>query len=239
MSAGLLRLSVIIPALDEEAAIAAAVRSGVRMGAEVIVADGGSVDRTVACAEAAGARVVKAERGRGPQMNAGAAAAGGEVLLFLHADSELAPDAGDLVRRAFSAGGVEAATFRLRFDGTSPLLRFYEWCARLESPLTRFGDACIVVRAGLFREVGGFPPWELLEDVDLLRRLRARTRVRTLPADVLTSARRFGARGVIRAQLNNGALLLLFFLGVPPARLAPLYRTATGKTPPVHGSPLS
>jgi rSAM/selenodomain-associated transferase 2 len=233
------RLSVIIPALDEEAAIAAAVRSGVLAGAEVIVADGGSMDRTVACAEAAGARVVKAERGRGPQMNAGAAVAGGDVLLFLHADSVLPPDAGEQVRTAFGGGGVEAATFRLRFDGSGPLLRLYEWCARLESPFTRFGDACIVVRAGLFRRVGGFPPWELLEDVALLRRLRARTRVRTLPAAVLTSARRFGARGVVRGQLKNGSLLLLFFLGVPPARLAPFYRTATGKTPPGQGSPLS
>jgi rSAM/selenodomain-associated transferase 2 len=233
VTTGTIRLSVVIPALDEEAEIAAAIASAHRAGAEVIVVDGGSRDGTVDIARSCGATVIVAQRGRGPQMNAGAAIASGEVLLFLHADTELSPEAGSVVRDAFLAPAVEIATFGLRFRERRPVLRLYERCARIESGVTRFGDACIVVRAAVFREMGGFPPWEIFEDVEFLRRARRRTRVRTLPVSVRTSARRFLSGGIIRRQMWNGGLLILFLIGVPPHRLAALYRNyGPAKKPP-------
>ncbi len=219
-------ISVVIPALDEAANLAATltrVRAALP-GAELVVADGGSADATVAIALAEGARVVTSARGRGVQLAAGAAAARGELLLFLHADTLLPADAGAVLARAFAREAVRIGTFRLAFDAGGPFLRACAWLTRFDSVFTRFGDQVIAVRREFYAELGGFPAWPLFEDVEVLRRARRVTRVWSFPAHVTTSARRFRARGPLRQQWLNATLLLRFLAGTSPHTLAADYR---------------
>lgn len=220
-----LRISVIIPALNEEAAIAgcvAAVRA-LDPGVEVIVADGGSSDATAERAAAAGALVVAAPRGRGPQCNAGAALATGEVLLFLHADTALPARAFPILRELLADPAVAVAKFRLSFDTRHWLL---DLAARLmwwDSLLTSYGDQGIVIRRALFDALGGFPDWPLFEDVRLFELARARTAVHVVPAAVVTSARRFLAHGVLPQLLHDLWLWLQYLAGVSPHAIARRY----------------
>ncbi len=217
-------VSVIIPALDEEAWIGRAL-AALRCGAEdeVIVVDGGSRDATTSMASAAGARVVRSGRGRGVQMNAGAAAARRDLFLFLHADARLDADALPAVRSAFSRPDLRLATFRRRFDRRGFWLDVSAALSRIDSIWTRFGDQGIVIRRSFFSELGGFPDWPLFEDVRLLRLARARTRSPVLPAEILVSTRRYDRTGVFRGQCANTAYLVRYLRGEPPARIAADY----------------
>jgi len=216
---------VVIPTLDEAAHIPACLGSvGVQAGhVETIVVDGGSTDDTSAIAEASGATVLRSPRGRGTQLNSGARAAFGEILLFLHADTVLHPGALSGVRAALADKSVVGGTFTLRFDCGEPLLRVYAYCTRFPFRLFQYGDQGIFVRRATFEAVGGFREWPLMEDVDFLSRLRAAGRTVIVPLPVTTSARRFARHGVVRQQLRNAALVLLFQLGVAPVRLATWY----------------
>jgi rSAM/selenodomain-associated transferase 2 len=221
-------LAVVVPVLDEEARIGARLAelratAGV---SEVVVVDGGSADRTVAIAASCpGVRVLAARRGRGPQMNAGAAATSAGVLLFLHADVSLPADAARWVAAALADPEVVAGAFRTRTvaEGRSwvaPLLPL----ADLRSRLTRlpYGDQALFVRRAAFLRAGGFPDQPLLEDLELARRLRCLGRIVTVPAAVRVSGRRFVARpftSVVAMRL----LPVLYRLGVPPDVLARLY----------------
>ncbi|MDP3073209.1 MAG: TIGR04283 family arsenosugar biosynthesis glycosyltransferase [Opitutaceae bacterium] len=219
-------ISVIIPTLNEAAAIAETI-GRVRAAlpeAEIIVADGGSDDRTATAATIAGAVVVAAPRGRGLQLAAGAAVARGDPLVFLHADTWLPPNAGPILARAFARPEVRIGTFRLAFDQAGPFLGACAWLTRIDSVFTRFGDQAIVVRRDCYTELGGFPAWPLFEDVELLRRARRVTRVWSFPACVTTSARRFRRHGALRQQWLNARLLLRFLRGTPPHVLAAEYR---------------
>ncbi len=229
-----LLVSIIIPALDEEEALPATLRGALGQPGpkEVIVADGGSVDATHQIAEEAGVAVVRAPRGRARQMNAAAAAATGEALLFLHADTHLPEDALDCVRQALSDGAV-AGCFRLRFDRggfwlwlwTRPLwMHWHRWA---------FGDRALFVRRADFEAVGGFPDQPVFEELDLVQALRRRGRLAFLPEAVVTSARRFEAVGALRQQLRNWALWGAWLVGVAPERVARFYpvHRATGGTP--------
>jgi rSAM/selenodomain-associated transferase 2 len=172
--------------------------------------------------------VLVATPGRGPQCNAGARAASGELLLFLHDDSILPRQAAALTQSAFAADDAELACFRLRFDDAHWLLGVYGWFSRFESLLTSFGDQGILIRRRFFDRLGGFPDWPLFEDVDLLRRGRRRARVLKLPGAVTTSAVRFRRNGVVRQQLMNAGLILRYLLGADPTRLAELYERGRG-----------
>ncbi|MEO6568646.1 MAG: TIGR04283 family arsenosugar biosynthesis glycosyltransferase [Opitutaceae bacterium] len=219
-------LSVIIPALNEEARIAGTVAI-VRQclpEAEVIVVDGGSDDSTPLSAAAAGASVIESTRGRGLQCHAGAEAARGEILFFLHADTLPPTNAGEVLTRAFARSSVNIGTFRLVFDDHSRFLRACAWLTRFDSVFTRFGDQGIVIRREFYTRLGGFPPWPLFEDVELLRRARRITRVWSFPACVTTSARRFRRHGSVGQQLFNARLLLRFLAGASPEKLAAEYR---------------
>lgn len=219
-------VTVIVPALNEAERIAGTLDAvqDCLPGAEIIVADGGSHDATATLAVRAGARVIPGARGRGRQCAAGAAHARGELLIFLHADTLLPPDAGHVLARCFARPKVQLGTFRLSFDDGSAFLRACAWFTRFDSVFTRFGDQGIVVRRAFYERLGGFPPWPLFEDVEFLRRARRLTRVWSFPAAVTTSARRFRRRGAVRQQLQNAALLLRFLAGAPPERLAAEYR---------------
>jgi rSAM/selenodomain-associated transferase 2 len=220
--------SLIIPALNEEERIAdcvAAVRA-LDPSVEVIVADGGSADRTAELAAAAGASVVRAPRGRGPQCNAGAAHSSGEVLIFLHADTALPAEAFPLLREALADPDVQVAKFRLSFDSGDWLLAIAARLMWWDSLLTSYGDQGIVIRRGLFAELGGFPDWPLFEDVRLFELARARTTVHVLPAEVVTSARRFEANGALPQLLHDLWLWLQYVVGASPQALALSYEPA-------------
>ncbi len=172
--------------------------------------------------------LLKAPRGRGTQCNAGAQAATGELLLFLHDDTELPREAIACIDRAFGDPRVGAACFRLRFDRAHWLLGLYAACSRVESVLTTFGDQGLVIRRRVFDDLGGFPDWPLFEDVELARRLRQRSRLVKLPATVTTSAVRFERNGMLRQQLLNAMLLARFLLGAKPEDLAARYEGGRG-----------
>jgi len=224
------RYSVIIPTLNEEAWIdgTLAPLCALTPAVEVIVADGGSGDATGRRAAAHGVRVVDAARGRGVQCNAGARAARGGILLFLHADTRLPADAFAILDRVFADPAACIGTFRLAFDDRHPLLALYAWFSRFDSLLTRFGDQGIAVRRELFDELGGFPDWPVFEDVDLLRRARRRTRIISFPGRVVTAARRFRRHGLVRTQLRNAWLVWLYLRGTPPDELARRYNRPPG-----------
>ena len=218
-------ISVIIPTWNEEACIGRALGAlrALRGDFEVVVADGGSSDGTVRIARAAGARVVDAPRGRGPQMNRGAAEASGEVLLFLHADTLLPPDAHARVTAALAAPEAVGGCFRLSFDDDHRVLRFSAFCTRFSFPLFHYGDEAFFVRAEVFRRLGGYRPYPIMEDLDFWLRLRRAGRTVVVPEPVVASARRFRRNGVYRQQLLGAVLVGLFLAGVKPHTLKRFY----------------
>jgi rSAM/selenodomain-associated transferase 2 len=219
-------LSVVIPTLDEEEALAATIRSvrATAPGSEIVVADGGSRDATLDVARSVpGVRTMEAPRGRGPQMNAGAAVAIGEVLLFLHADTHLPPDAGALVASALADPRVVGGSFFLGFDSSHPILWLSSLASRLNVAWATYGDQAFFFRRAVFERLGGFAPVPLFEDVELQARARRLGRCVKIQRPVTTSARRFLRVGVVRQQLRNALLLAAYHLGVPPVRLAEWY----------------
>lgn len=222
--------TVIIPALNEAKFIEETMQRVRELNhtAQIIVADGQSSDATIHLSRKAKAEVVFSRRGRGSQCNTGAAKASGDVLLFLHADTLLPENAFELLTHYFKDENVKIGTFRLAFDADKAMLRFYSAFTRFDSMFTRFGDQCIVIRKSFFIELGGFPDWPLFEDVHLLRIARRQTKIISFPSAAVTSARRFMIQGIIRTQLFNGCLLLLYFLGVSPVLLANWYTSRRG-----------
>ena len=221
-----MRISVVIPALNESEYIEGALRSASAPGVEIIVADGGSVDGTAEAARALGAKVVVIPPGRAAQMNAGAAAATGDALVFLHADTRLPENYGELIREALSSPGVVAGAFTLSIDSDKRCLRVIERLAgfrtrRLGMP---YGDQGIFVSADAFRSVGGFPDIPIMEDYEFVRRLQRRGRLACLDACAVTSARRWERLGALRVTLVNQFIIAGYALGISPARLARWYR---------------
>jgi rSAM/selenodomain-associated transferase 2 len=228
-----MKLSIIIPVLNEEAQIAGALTALAPLrarGVEAIVVDGGSRDQTMAFAEPLADRVITAPRGRAVQMNAGAAAAGGEVLLFLHADTRLPPDADRLVRDGLACSGRAWGRFDVRISGRHPLLRIVAALMNARSRLTGIatGDQAMFVRRDLFERLRGFPAIALMEDIALSRRLRREGPPLRLSRRVITSGRRWEQHGVIRTIMLMWRLRLAYALGAEPDRLARRY----GYAPP-------
>jgi rSAM/selenodomain-associated transferase 2 len=220
-----MEFSVVIPTLNEERYIAGCIQSVLASDAdvEIIVVDGGSTDRTRELAANNRATVLHTGRGRGAQLNYGAANAHGDILVFLHADTVVSTDMFAMLRKCFRHPRVKIGTCRLAFDRRHPLLRLYAYCARLESPCTTFGDQCIVCRKSFFELNGEFPEWPLFEDVAFLHSARRKTEIHFFPTTVVTSARKFVRNGIIRQQFRNAALLTLYAVGVSPLRLARMY----------------
>lgn len=220
-------ISVIIPALDEAHSIAATLDALARMegGAEVIVVDGGSADGTVEVARGRGARVVNSERGRGAQMHAGAREARGEVFWFLHADTLAPPDAGRHIAAALADSRVVGGNFRVRFDGDSRAARFLTWLyPQLRLLGLAYGDSAFFVRRAAYERAGGFKPFPIFEDLDLLRALWRQGRFAQADSFVVTSSRRFARRSFALTFARWSLLQILYWLGVSPHTLARLYR---------------
>ncbi len=222
------RISIIVPALNEAEGIAAALAALVPLrgrGHEVIVVDGGSSDGTPALARGAADRVISAPRGRASQMNAGAALARGEVLLFLHADTRLPENADARILRELAASGRAWGRFDARIEGKSRLLPVIAFFMNLRSRATGIatGDQAMFVRREAFERAGRFPPIELMEDVALSSSLKRISRPLRIADKAVTSGRRWERHGVLRTVLLMGWLRLKFFFGAAPASLARLY----------------
>lgn len=221
------RVSVIIPARNEASVLGATIDAARAAGAaEVIVADGGSTDDTVAVALAREARLVTGESMRALQLNRGADAARHDVLLFLHADTLLPPGACDRAAAAL-AGGACFGGFRLAFVEPSVRLRLAAALINLRTAITKqpWGDQAQFVTRDRFLPAGGFRAIPLMEDYELARRMKRAGPVAILPMKVRTSGRRFLARGLIRTTLTNWTIVTAWHLGVNPDRLAKWYRT--------------
>lgn len=223
-----MRLSVVVPVLDEETVIAstlAAIRRGAGTADELVVVDGGSRDRTIELASEAGAVVLRTGRGRGRQMNAGAAQARGDVLLFLHADTLLPAGYRAELENVLADPAVRWGRFDVAFDEAGPLLRgiarLISWRSRLFRSAT--GDQAMFVRTEVFEAVGGYREALLFEDVDLARRLRARGKMGIPAGRVVTSSRRWRRRGVWATTLRMWTLKSLYLAGVSSDRLARHY----------------
>lgn len=216
-------LSIIIPALDEAAGIVAALEALAPLrasGHEVIVADGGSGDHTRELAAALADRVIATPRGRARQMNAGAAAAGGDALLFLHADTHLPANADRLIFHALKKNLW--GRFDVAIEGRSVLLPVIAFFMNRRSRLTGIatGDQAIFVRRDAFP---GFPEIALMEDVAFSKAMKRRSPPACLRAKALTSGRRWERRGVLRTMLLMWRLRLAYYLGAAPDELARRY----------------
>jgi rSAM/selenodomain-associated transferase 2 len=223
----MMKLSIVMPVLDEAAKIEAALSALApyrRRGVEVIVVDGGSSDGTAERARMLADRVIAAARGRSLQMNAGATAARGDVLLFLHADTQLPKNADRLVLDGLAVSDRVWGRFDVRIEGGGLLgliSLMMNWRSRLSGIAT--GDQSLFVTRAAFDSVGGFPTIALMEDVVLSAKLKRIGRPCALRARVTTSARRWRRHGTLRTVLLMWRLRLRFFLGADPAKLARVY----------------
>ncbi|WP_088891944.1 TIGR04283 family arsenosugar biosynthesis glycosyltransferase [Leptolyngbya ohadii] len=223
-------LSVIIPTVNEGRSIQATLQNIQEAcgeeAIEVLVIDGKSEDDTIAQVQAAGIPVISAPRNRAEQMNLGAQLASGENFLFLHADTRLPAGFPALVRQTLVQPGTIAGAFQLQIAGDLPGLRLVEWGVNRRSHLLQmpYGDQAIFLSAAAFYELGGFPELPIMEDFEMILRLRQRGGIRIVPAAVKTSGRRWQRLGVLKTTLVNQAMITGYFLGVPPDRLARWYR---------------
>ncbi len=209
------RLSIIIPTLNEQHYLAATLERLDETRDEIIVVDGGSADRTRDVARAAGARVITAPRGRARQMNAGAAAASGEILLFLHADTHPPTNYAACICDAIDGGAVGGA-FTLAIDAPNPLYRSIETAVRIRSRYLGlpYGDQALFVSRSAFAKMRGFREIEIMEDFDFVRRIRRHGKFSLLDARVTTSARRWQRVGPIRVTIQNQVTVLGYLLGI-------------------------
>lgn len=220
-------VSIIIPALNEGEGIEATLSSLAdyrSQGHQVIVVDGGSSDDTVARATPLADRVVSGDPGRAKQMNAGAGVASGEVLLFLHADTQLPSNALGLIEQAM--GNHRWGRFDVRLSGSHWMFRVIERMMNWRSCCTGIatGDQAIFIQRALFDEIGGFPEQPLMEDIEISKRLKSQHAPACLHTPLTTSSRRWEQRGILRTILLMWRLRWLYWRGVDAERLARMYR---------------
>ncbi len=224
-------ISVIIPVFHEEEVVNQAVRALRKLDRhdqlEIIVVDGDPEEQTLRALEDARVVHVRSDKGRGKQMNAGARLAGGDVLLFLHADTELPPDALPRIQSVMSDAGCMGGSFDLGIRSDRTCFRLIECAANVRSRITRvpYGDQAIFLRRDFFLDLGGFHELPLMEDVDLMRRVRrSGARIEIIDEKVKTSPRRWEKEGVLYCTLRNWTLTLLYLLGTSPERLVTFYK---------------
>ena len=221
-----MRVSIVIPTLNEERNIVHAVETALATRAEeVVVVDGGSEDSTRRLARQTRATVIRSAPGRAVQQNTGARASCGDILLFQHADNWLADSAVDQLREAFSDDNLATACFQQRIDAPGMRYRLLEWGNAWRARWLRlpYGDQGIAVRRSTFDRIGGFPEVPIMEDFMLMRSLARTSRPAVLAGPIHVSARRWARYGVIRQTLANWSLALACRLGVSPVTLARFY----------------
>ncbi|CAD5919890.1 MULTISPECIES: TIGR04283 family arsenosugar biosynthesis glycosyltransferase [Planktothrix] len=225
------KISIIIPVLNEAENIGLVISSIQRAeNIEVIIIDGGSQDNTVKIAENLGVKVIVTNRGRALQMNAGAKIATGEILLFLHGDTQLPLGFETEVRETFINSNIIAGAFQLKINGDQLSLRVIEktvfWRSKyLQMP---YGDQAIFIKAITFGEIGGFPEQPIMEDFELIRRLNHLGKIEILSSSVITSGRRWQKLGVFKTTLINQLIVIGYYLGISPTKLAQWYRRNAG-----------
>lgn len=227
-------ISIILPVLNEAGSINDAISSlrGLRPDAaiEIIVVDGDPRGGTIGTIRDKGTITAIGEKGRARQMNCGASLASGDILLFLHADTLLPVDALAHVKAAMDDDRSVAGAFDLGIDSERRVFRITEKYVALRTRVTRvpFGDQAIFIRKDYFNKIGGYSDIPLMEDVELMRRIRKRgDKIIIIPEKVMTSARRWEQEGVLRCTLRNWALQLSYALGVRPERLIKWYKTGS------------
>lgn len=229
------QISLVIPVLNEAANLEKLLpclkeRSTAGAVKEVLVVDGGSRDASVAIARKHGARLLQSDTGRALQMNAGAEAARGDILYFLHADSFPPPGYDRLILDAQSPGPT-AGCFRLRFDRPNLVLAAFAWCTRWNWPICRGGDQSLFIPAAWFRTLGGYnTSYRIYEDNEFTGRIYRRYPFRVLPHTVHTSARKYAQIGVLRLQYHFGVIHLLRYTGAGPQRLYRYYQAHIQKS---------
>jgi rSAM/selenodomain-associated transferase 2 len=216
-------LTIVIPALNAAERLGACLDS-VRDADEIVVVDGGSTDDTVRIATEKGARMFRSDRGRGVQLHGGALAASGDWLLFLHGDTVLPPGWRAAVDLHMTIAPQQAACFMFRLDATQWPARLIEAGVALRVRLLKlpYGDQGLLMSRRHYDEIGGYRPLPLMEDVDIVRRIGG-ARLRSLSIPALTSAERWLKYGWLRRSARNLSCLLLYGLGMPPARIASFY----------------
>ena len=220
-------ISIIIPTRNEAESIEKLLPDLLEISeVELLVVDGGSSDNTVDIAKSLGVKVLETSPGKAQQMNEGAEAARGDILLFLHSDTHLASGFAEHVREILNQPGVAAGAFQLSIDGKDFGLRIIEWLVNFRSRVMQmpYGDQGIFVTANMFFSVGAFPPQPIMEDFELMRRLKKRGKVKILPLHANTSARRWERLGILKTTVMNQAIILGYFLGISPEKLADWYR---------------
>lgn len=226
------KISIIIPTLNEAAAIARTLShlEGVE-NLEVLVVDGGSIDETADLAESRGAKVIQSTPGKAVQMNTGAAMAAGDILVFLHADTLLPEDFGSQIVSALNQNDVAAGAFRLTIHSTGAGVRIIEGMANLRSRFLQlpYGDQALFMKKSLFDKIGGFPEMPIMEDFILIRRLKRQGKIVIVPTAVVTSPRRWLHLGIFKTWLINQLIIIAYYLGLPPERLNRWYRREEGK----------
>ncbi|MGB3507732.1 MAG: TIGR04283 family arsenosugar biosynthesis glycosyltransferase [Microcoleaceae cyanobacterium] len=220
-------ISIVIPVLNEAKTIAQTISTAqTATDIEIIVVDGGSNDGTVEVAQSLDIQLIYTLPGRATQMNQGAMAATGDILIFLHGDTLLPSGFDWLVRQALLKANTVAGAFELGIGAGAGSLRVVEkivnWRSRyLQIP---YGDQGIFLKAKIFEEVGGFPEIPIMEDFELIRQLRKRGRIEILSVPVLTSGRRWQKLGILKTTLINQIVIISYLLGVSPEILAQWYR---------------
>ena len=219
-------ISVIIPTLNEEENIPLLAKQFAAGDVEVIIADGGSSDKTVELAREHGFIVLTCESGRGHQQNQGALKARGELLIFLHADTRLPVDFASTVQQALAKQEHMVGAFRLEIENATLALRFISSCANLRSRLLRlpYGDQAIFIRRDNFMKLEMFPELPIMEDYLFIRKAKKYGEISIMRDSVVTSARRWQKKGVFLTTLINQVVLLGYFIGVSPEKLALIYR---------------
>ncbi|MBF8965524.1 TIGR04283 family arsenosugar biosynthesis glycosyltransferase [Pontibacter sp. FD36] len=228
-------ISIVIPTYNEVDGIQGLVRylltSGNRPAPEIIVADGGSSDNTPELARAAGAKVIRSpQKGRAAQMNAGAAFATGEILYFLHADTFPPADFQTAILES-CASGAGAGCFRLRFDDSHWFLKVNAWFTRFDLDHIRFGDQSLFILKSAFERIGGFREDHIvMEDQEIIYRIKEVTRFNVLPAAVVTSAQKYRQNGIYRLQFIFSVIWLLYYIRVPQQKLVSIYNRLIKKS---------
>ena len=220
-------ISIIIPTFNEAANIENAIASTQpSTNVELIIVDGGSQDNTVNIAQSLGVKVILSAPGRAVQMNAGAMAATGDILLFLHADTCLPAGFDKMVRNALQQPKTVAGAFALRIDAPNLALRWVEKGVNWRSHFFQmpYGDQAIFLTTEIFQKIGNFPELPIMEDFELIRRLKRIGKIAIIPVPIITSARRWLKKGVLQTTLLNQIVIIAYFLGVSPERIRCWYR---------------